>query len=220
MEIMDVVDTPPSGPEIAKDIDRATESLTKLAALRNKVWQCGFPPLPVVVNNVDADRTFTSSYNLLMTIFQNQPPGFYGGQDRATFCKNQIYPAIRMHTEFKAFVDQHAKCFDEELPQDNMEAYIHSNITLFYNVILSCFRVYIMNMLENTNIDLRFRDHDDISSDDIVCKEMQQWLLESSGLDCTNMRFTQMMETFVCMSVSEHDAIMTALNKTLNAFDT
>ena len=213
MEIMNADDTPPPGPDVNADIERATESLTKLAVLRNKVWQCGFPPLPVLVNNFDADCTFTSSYNLLMTIFQNQAPEFYAGQDKRTFCKNQIYPAIRMHTELKAFVVAH------ESSPDELKVYIHNNTTILYNVMLSCFRVYVMNMLQNKNIDLRFRGHEDVTRDDAVCREMQQWLLESCGLDCKDMSFTAMIQKFVFVSVTEHENIVSALNMALKVFE-
>ena len=173
-----VTEDPPDGPDVNEDVHKATESLAKLAVLRSKVWQCGFPPLPVIVNN-DSD-TIRPATALLMTIFQNQPPGFYSGVDKSTFCKNQIYPAIQMHSELKEFGRLH------EDTKHALENYVCNNTEILYDVVVKCFRTYISNMLQMPDIDLRFKSCADVTDKDVVAQEMKQWLHESCGYEAAH----------------------------------
>lgn len=196
---------PPDGPDVNEDVRKATESLAKLAVLRSKVWQCGFPPLPVIVNNGNGDTTTTSSFSLLMTIFQNQPPGFYSGIDKSTFCKNQIYPAIQMHSELKEFGRLH------EDTMHTLENYVSENTEVLYDVVVKCFRTYISNMLQMPNIDLRFKSCADVTDKDVVAQEMKQWVHESCGYEAAHQNYSALLCKFFQVAISEHEEIMSAL---------
>lgn len=203
---------PPDGPDVSEDLRKATESLAKLAALRSKVWQCGFPPLPIVVNNGNGDTTVTSSFSLLMTIFQNQPPGFYSGVDKSTFCKNQIYPAIQMHSELKELGRLH------EDTDHYLETYVRSNTELLYDVVVKCFRTYVSNMLQMSHMDLRFKSCTDVTDQDQVAQEMKQWLRESCGYEAVHQNYTALLCKFFQVAISQHDEIMTCLEACVASF--
>ena len=175
------------------DTERA---MIRLAKLREKVWGCGFPPLPMMVIGEDGEERVASSFAFLMAVFQNTPPGWYSGQDARQFGARQVSAALEMHEGIAAVGLVHG----DTLPVSAQEQ--------IYDVACHAFRKYV-SVVTNSSPDLRFVPYDDIDKTHRVVGEYRQWMLETAGIrvsdDCS---YTQVLKTFAECALRENDQVL------------
>lgn len=187
-------DPAPAGP--STDTERA---LLRLAQLREKVWGCGFPPLPMMVTGEDGADSVASSFAFLMAVFQNTPPGWFAGQDRREFGARQIGAALEMHEGIAAIGLVHGDTLPVEARRE------------IYDVTCAAFRKYV-GVVVAAPPDLRFLPFEDVDGQSRVAQEARQWLLESSGVTVPHdAPYSEVLVHFGDCALEQSDEVLTSL---------
>ena len=180
------------------DTERA---MIRLAQLREKVWGCGFPPLPMMVIGEDGEERVASSFAFLMAVFQNTPPGWYSGQDARQFGARQVGAAIEMHEGIAAVGLVHG----DTLPVSAQEQ--------IYDVACHAFRKYV-SVVTSSSPDLRFVPYEDIDKTHRVVGECRQWMLETAGIRVdANCSYKQVLKIFADCALQESGEVLNNLRQ-------
>ena len=189
----------PPGPA-AQPSTTAERAMVRLAQLREKVWGCGFPPLPMMVTGEDGADSIASSFSFLMSVFQNTPPGWFAGQNKREFGARQLAAAIEMHEGIAAIGLVHGDTLPMEARRE------------IYDVTCAAFRKYVSVVCMCGCGDLRFLPFEDVDSNSRVAQEARQWLLEASGLSVpSNASYSTVLEHFGDSALAMSDEILTSL---------
>ena len=180
----------------AADAAQTERALIRLAQLREKVWGCGFPPLPMMALNDEGEHAVASSFALLLAALQNMPPGFTAHQDPRAFAANQVAAVLEMHEGIAAI---------GLVEGDSLTVVALEQI---YDVICACFRKYV-SVLLGTTPGIRFVPVSDVAPDHRVVREGRQWLLESASEELPpHATYRTVLQTFTKVALESSDVVL------------